>query len=143
MTADRDLGAAAAPRTMTAKMLVERLRSRVEALGGMAVAGGDLTDVLRALPAIEREAAEFEAAESGASPSAEYDLATLDDREPGGRSAMSLEEQVIREWLAGQLNPETDGPLPPSKRLSEPLPRRRVPTVVASLIEIIDGLRGA
>jgi hypothetical protein len=54
---------------------------------------------------------------------------------------MTDEEQVIRDWLAGQLNPDTGSPLPPSKRLSQPLPRRQVPAVVETLLRLLDEAR--
>lgn len=56
---------------------------------------------------------------------------------------IAAEEQVIRDWLAGQLNPATDAPLSPSQRLSQPLPRRQVTAVVAYLIQALDEARAA
>jgi hypothetical protein len=53
---------------------------------------------------------------------------------------MTPEEQVIRDWLDGQLSP-SGAPLPPSQRRSEPLPRRRVVPVIATLIELLDEAR--
>jgi hypothetical protein len=53
----------------------------------------------------------------------------------------SAEERAIREWLAGQLNPDTGGPLPTTKRLSERLPSRHVVPIIAKLIELLDEAR--
>lgn len=50
---------------------------------------------------------------------------------------MTPEEQVIRDWLAGQLS-ESGGPLPPDRRRSLPLPPRRVVAVVATLVGLLD-----
>lgn len=54
---------------------------------------------------------------------------------------MTPEEQVIRDWLDGMLSP-SGSPLPPSRRRSQPIPRRQVTAVIATLIGLLDEARG-
>lgn len=71
---------------------------------------------------------------------AEEILADLRTAQPS--RVVSEEEQVIRDWLDGQLR-ASGSPLPPSLRTSQPLPRRQVTAVVATLIELLDEARDA
>ena len=66
----------------------------------------------------------------------------MDEELREGTTRISDEEQVIRDWLAGMLSP-SGAPLSPSQRRSEPIPRRQVTAVIATLIDLLDEARGS